>query len=202
MVKHTHPGIMLIDRLETFSRQLQVNNNNVFYGAGLPSSPSNGDVWFEPDALYPQPWTYDSAESEWMSSPFFLDWGAAFFGDSGSIEKALPFYGIAENKIKLRQVIGFIRNTSATAHTGSNYLSFKIDSLFGTGLYTDQYIIPVDTGTNPSALGGNGVRRVLQNPNVWILGTAWTLRLVITETGTITGTCQINFGAYLQYARF
>lgn len=198
---------MILDNVETLVAQQKFGAQNVTYGGNTaPTSPGDGDMWYENPLgtfPYPQPWIWNSSNSLWLSSPFFLDFGLNTFSFSGNVEKAVPFYGVTANKILVRQVVGIVTNTTTVAHDASNYWNFAVRYTTGTATPlpgTNAYTLQVDTGINPSPLGGQASRRFLENPNVWIPGNAWSLRLVATKTGSPSN-ISAHFGYWVQYGR-
>lgn len=177
-----------------------------FGGSSPPSSPVDNEIWFESpigSAPYPQPWQYNAANSIWLSAPFLLDFGSTTFTATNYVEKSIPFYGVTGLKTYVRQIVGIISNQAATAHTSSNYYSFAVRYTTGAAVplpETNLYTLTTDTGINPSALAASASRRVLENPNSFVPGNAWSLRFNATKTGTPSN-IYCHFGIWLQFAR-
>lgn len=197
---------MIVDGIESIARKQKYADQNITFGGSTPPSfPQSGDMWFANpiSTPYPQPWYWDSSNSIWLSAPFYLDFGYQTISSSNFIEKSIPFYGVTGNKILLRQVNSIVTNTTATAHTGSNYYQFAFKYTTGTGTplpETVAYNLTTNTGNNPSALGGSASRRILEDANIFIPGNAWSLRYNTTKVGTPSN-ITIHTGLWVQYSR-
>lgn len=197
---------MIVDSIESITRQQKYADQNVTFGGSTPPNfPQSGDMWYANpiSTPYPQPWYWDSSNSIWLSSPFYLDFGYQVISATNFVEKSIPFYGVTGNKIFLRQVNSIVTNSTATAHTSSNYYQFSFRYTTGTGTplpTTLAYTFATDTGINPSALTGNASRRILEDVNTFLPGNAWSLRYNITKMGAPSNVT-VHTGLWVQYSR-
>ncbi len=195
---------MLIDAVEALSPKQRFGSQNVSFGSVEPLAPSEGDLWYEIPinnlAPYSQPWIWNATNSLWLSQPFFIDFGSATVSATGTFEKPVPFYGATTPKFYVRQVGGIVR-AGATTHGSANYFSFSLRYTTGTSNplpETTAYDLATDTGFNSTALGASNSRRILEYPNVFIPGNAWSLRLAYTRVGSVT----LGLASFYCWAQF
>ncbi len=175
------------------------NSLRITHSTTQPSSPSNGDLWWEPGARYPQPWEWDSASSNWMSQPVShtFDWMAVTA--TNTYPKPVEFYTVTTDKIKLIFINAFIQ-TTGTAQSGTNFYGFQTQYLLGTGVYTLLYNWPENTGTVPSAMGANASRRINLTPNLYLPGNAWNIAFKPISFGT-PGTINVTLTYWMKFPR-
>lgn len=198
---------MILDNVETLISNQKFGAQEVYFGSNVPSAPSDGAMWFENpingSSPYTQPWIWNSSNAVWLSNPFIIDYGSNVFSSSSFIEKSIPFYGVAANRILIRQLTGIITNQTSSAHSSTNNYTFAIRHTLGTDIPLPEvttYNLLTNTGTVPSALSGLAARRVLENPNVWVPGNAWTLRLNAIKSGSPSNV-YCHFALHVQLGR-
>lgn len=183
---------MRLDRLISTAKNYILGGDNglkVTHDTVAPSSPNNGDLWWEPGGKYPQPWEFDSNNGQWMSQVFAMQFPTIKHGFvTGSNGNVWPqptwFYNVAGNRIKVISGSIFVQ-TFATAQTQSvNFINFTIRYLLGTGAYTPLYTFPEDTGNNSPAMTANGFRRINADINLYIPGNAWNLAFIYAPYGS------------------
>lgn len=215
---------MKLDRVQAVNAIQNFGGSEVAYGSGVPSSPSAGMLWFEPDSIFPVPWKWDSTESLWMSAPFILDFGYTNFaiattGSSSWTNRTAPFYGVTGNRIKLKHVFGNLYNTGSVAHNSTRYFTFYLDKFLGNATMTSTLTITPDSvdmaavsytdQTTPEAIpsrpNSTSLKRITQtNLNLWLPGDTWYQRLRATRGGATTGAAgsiAISLIQVLEFAR-
>lgn len=184
---------MRIDRLVSSAKNYILGGDSgqrVTYDTVAPTSPQNGDLWWEPGARYPQPWEFDSSNSQWMSQIFPMNFGTQKYihgttnlqNDFNVAPQPIWFYNVTANRVKV--VSGNIFVKAFTAQTqGTNFINFTARYLTGTGSYTALYTFPEDTGNNSTALAAGGVRRINNNVDLYMPGNAWNLAFIYAVYG-------------------
>lgn len=177
---------------------LQIKGKKVMLGT-QPTSLTNGLLWFETDAIYSQPWEWETANSRWLSNPVLVPFSSEIVSNTFTWVFSIPFYNVSNPKIRALNASIFIANTGA-AHNTTNQYQFRLDYLLGSGAYTTLYNFINNTGDNPSALGANGFRRINENINLDFPGNAWNIRFVATRIGTPPA-IQMSGNVTIRYAR-
>lgn len=166
---------------------IKLGGTTITYSTSAPTSPANGDLWYEPGSRYAAPWEWESSSGLWLSQPVDVLFGREANVSGVTIRRsATEFYNSqygSGNATKLVFVNMFMQ-AGATAHDASNYFTFRIQYLLGTGANTDLLAIDENTGTNPSALGANGLRRINVVTNTYFPGNAWTVGYRIDKVGS------------------
>jgi hypothetical protein len=183
---YSSPSSITVDtkgRVSAIASQSQ----NVTYGVTAPINPSNGDAWFEPGAFFPQPWSWNSAESIWMSAPASLDFGSSAFSQASGTSAVLRpvyFYNTTSNRIQIVQAFGLL-NTGATvsAHTATDYFTFKLQTLKGDATSPDVYTF-TENSANMTSTGATRYKRIAATPNIWLPGNCWTISSAAVRVGS------------------
>jgi hypothetical protein len=182
-----------------------------------PLEKTDGMVWFEPNAIYPQPWTWNATQNLWMTPPMLLDFGnwsatpniqttTAHNIAMARAEKAIPFYGVATSRIQVLQAFGIIRAGAAIAANQEPYIVPRLSWLSGTGAYNNL----TDFQEEIRGMSAQVNRRMLNNfANLWIPGNAWSFAFELSckrsPTNTTTSasypTLTYNVGAYIKMSR-
>jgi hypothetical protein len=173
----------------------------IAYDASAPVNPDNGFIWFEPGAIYPQPWRWDAANQLWLSNTILFDFLSSFSSSSG-VNKAVPFFNNTGNRIKIEHAFGILSNTltGAIAHDSTNFYSFKLRHYLGTGTFSGtEYSFPENTQNIPAT--GITYRRITQNPSIFLPGNSWFLRLEATKNGATATSIQAQISLFLRFAR-
>jgi hypothetical protein len=166
---------------------IKLGNQTITYSTTEPTSPANGDLWYEPGSRYAAPWEWEESSGLWLGQPqdLLMDF---LGGVTTSTRLTYPTefysskYGTAPtSKILFLNV--YVR-AGTLAHTSTNYYTFSVEYLLGTGAFATAYTASTNTGTNPSALGSSGYRRVNETMSVYLPGNAWTIGLLITKIGS------------------
>lgn len=197
---------MKVNFLESASKFLNIGGKRETHDTVAPTNPQNGDCWWEPGARYPQPWEWDSSNSQWMSQLIPLQFGTVKFIPpmSGNNFNVFPqpiwFYNVAANRVKVVSGNIFLQ-TFATAHTqGVNFLNFTVRYVLGTGVLTPLYTFPEDTGNNSTAMTANGFRRINANIDLYLPGNAWNIAFVYSVYGS-PGECHMTPIFWIRMAR-
>jgi hypothetical protein len=215
---------MKIDKVEAISSRQLFGDVEVAYGSGVPSSPSEGMLWFEPGSVFNPPWSWNSTESQWMSAPFVLDYGYTNFsistiGASSWVNRTVPFYSVTGNRIFIKHVFGNLYNTGNVAHNSDLFYTFFLDRFLGSGLMASTLTISPNTvdmaavsyfqQTTPEPIpdrpNSASLRRITQTDvNLWMPGNTWYQRLRATRGGVTTGnsgSIAISLIQIIQFAR-
>lgn len=211
------------DNIETYSQTQKFANVPFHFGASVPigSDLVDGFTWFEPGAVFPQPWTYNMAEGCWMSGSVVIDWeynrhNIVQFG-RGWLYQTLPFYGVTNNRILFRHLFGTLWNVGTVAHTASMYYQYALDRFLGSAVMESTFNIPEDTIglTVPTYATSNGVenkpsstsmKRITQyDLNIWFTGNTWWQRLYYARLGSAASNSGeaigISLKQIIQFAR-
>jgi hypothetical protein len=212
-----------VDNIDTYS-PLQIFNGNRFY-FGNPEPPEgdrvDGFTWFEPNAIFPQPWTWNATESVWLSAPFVYDWGYTTFthtslGANSWSNRVVPFYNETGNRIFVKDIFGIYFNTGSIVHDATQFQTITLerftgqDQLFSIatlnqdskGLAVPTYATSNGIANKPSAASSK--RLTMRNVNVWMTGNTWYQRMRLVRGGTTTtGSLSIGISLtqILQFAR-
>lgn len=177
---------MRLNFLDSVAKYYRIGGTRVTHDTVAPSSPANGDLWWEPGARYPQPWEWDSSQSVWICQPYPVSFNQNLLTHTSGTQgynfmMPVEFYNVTGNRIKLT-MINMVVQTFATAQDASNYYYFTLRYLLGTGLYTAAHTMT----TNTASAGGmtaNNYRRINDYPNVWIPGNAWNIAFINVGVG-------------------
>lgn len=209
---------MKIDFLDSISNGGNFGGNKVFYGLDPASSDlQDGVLWFEPGALFPQPWIWNNAEQIWLSSPVVFNWNYNVFtinsqGGHSWINESLPFYSNINNRIYLKSMFGNLYNVGTVAHDATLYFTFFLERYLGTGLMASTVTLNTDTQglalpnyTNqaspeviPQRPASTSQKRItMLNQNIWLSGNSWYQRLRATRSGGSTAASGVSVGLSL-----
>ena len=165
---------------------------NTTFGYRQPTNPANGHLWFEPDALAPQPWVWDANTSNWRSDVDVVDFPALAVSTGASLTKKFP-----DNTPAI-----WIRNSSAHLRTNGS----------GININTDYYTM------NLRVFNISGVQTILNNftnqgqqlvtsrfsdinHNLYVRNPAY-IEMVITRFGTAPNiTCTNSSTLNIRYVR-
>lgn len=186
----------LIQSAESY---LVANTRRITHSLTMPSSPSDGDLWWEPGAKYPQPWEWESANSLWLAQLTKIGWNNQSLTGTLNFPMPVEFYNNAIPKIKLTFINAYVTN-GASAHDATNYYSFQTRYMTGSGTYTTLLTWTENTGITPGPLGISGLRRINQIPNLYIPGNAWNITFSCTKNGT-AGNCSVAVDQWVRSSR-
>jgi hypothetical protein len=193
-----------VNNLVSASPIVKYGPTTVTYSATQPSGPVNGDLWIEPGSRYPGPWEWEDSSSRWYSPPVDI-----LFPIEANViattrrRSATEFYNSQYGTgaaTKLCFVNIFIAG-GAAAHSATNYFSFNIEYLLGSGVVTNLITTTDNTGTSPSALGANGLRRINQVTSSYFPGNAWTIGYRALLNGTGVSIAELSVKITVKYPR-
>lgn len=180
---------MRLNYLDSVAKYLRVGGVRITHDTVAPSSPANGDIWWEPNAKYPQPWEFDTANGCWMSQTFPMQFGTLKTPvPSGSQPNVWPqpvwFYNVTANRVKVISGSIFVQTFATAQVQGTNFINFSVRYLLGTGTLTPLYVFAEDTGNNSTAMTANGFRRINADINLYLPGNAWNITFVYAVYGS------------------
>lgn len=196
---------MRLDRVEAINNQQLFGNQNVTFSTVEPVTADkvNGAMWFEPGAVFPQPWIYDSTLGVWFSSPYQLTLppDKIYSNPYTWSTFGLYFYNVSATRTKFINTSLFIVNNVATAHTNANYYSI-------TGYYLTSGVPIVETANislvnNTKLLPANGNKRIYEalTSGANTPGNAWGWRFYAEAAGSPPGSITISGFVTIQSAR-
>lgn len=207
---------MKVDNIDSYSPH-QIFNGNPFY-FGNPEPPISdrveGFTWFEPAAIFPQPWTWNATEGIWLSSPLINtfsnnDFVISTTGDTTWSNQSAIFYSTSSNRIFIKDIFGNLYNTGTVAHTSSLYYIFYLDRFLGSDQLQNTVeitpdssgmTIPTYTTSNslPQKPSASSLRRItMRNVNLWLPGNTWYQRFRATRGGATTTASGVKITASL-----
>lgn len=183
---------------------IKLGAQTVTYSTTEPTSPANGDLWYEPGSRYAAPWEWETSSGLWLGQPQDVFFGSLRnLTSSVRIQQPTEFYAAkygTGKSAKLVFVNIYIKN-GGTACTATNYYRFYVEYLLGTNVFTEMYSIPENTGTNPSPLAAYGARRINITPNLYFPANAWTMGFVINKEGAPSDLGEVSTKYTIRYPR-
>lgn len=191
---------MDVNNLVSASPIVKYGSTTTTYSATQPSSPANGDLWAEPGVRYPGPWEWESSSSRWYSPPVDILFPIETNVTATTRRRsATEFYnsqygtGVAT---KLCFINIFIAGGSV-AHSATNYFSFDIEYLLGSGVVTNL----ITATDNTASLGANGFRRINQVTANYFPGNAWTIGYRALLNGSGVSITELSVKITVKYPR-
>lgn len=189
------------DGLTTDANLFLVGNSRlVNFGATEPTLKNNGDLWFEPGAYFPQPWTWDSSVNFWLSNPILEDFGSvAVTGSSGILRPTLN-YGVNTGRLKILRAVIALTETSGLTHSTLNYYTFNVSYYNASNALTTLYTLNTRSDT-ATALQANGYKTIQEDVNLFIPGDAKNMRIGYVKTGASTANMNLTAYYLMRYTR-
>jgi hypothetical protein len=194
---------MDVNNLVSASPTNQFGSVKNTYSSTAPTSPSNGDLWYEPGSRYGAPWEWESSSSRWYSQPVDIQYPAelnltATTRRRGATEFYNSQYGTGQATKLL--FVNIVAVAGAVAHNATNYFTFDIEH-FSSGVFNTLVTTTDNTGTTPSALGANGSRRINQTTSLYFPGNAWTIGYRAVLNGSGVSLAELSVKITVRYPR-
>ena len=190
---------MDVNNLVSASPIVKYGSTTVTYSPSA-SGPANGDLWNEPGSRYPGPWEWEASTSRWYSPPVDILFPIETNVTATTRRRsATEFYNSQYGTgaaTKLCFVNIFIAG-GAAAHSATNYFSFNIEYLLGSGVVTNL----LTTTDSTLSLGANGLRRINQVTSSYFPGNAWTIGYRALLNGTGVSIAELSVKITVKYPR-
>lgn len=162
---------------------IKIGNQTITYSTTEPASPANGDLWYEPGSRYPAPWEWESSSNLWLAQP--QDISTEYEQVVNSTQRwtyPTEFYNSKYGSGPAAKLVfvNVLARAANSAHTATDYFTFNVEYLLGTGSYSTAYT----TTTNTIGLNASTARRINETMSIYIPGNAWTIGIITYKVGS------------------
>lgn len=152
--------------------------DNVTFGSTEPANPPNDHLWFQPNAIAPQPWTRDASSNNWRSPIIAVDFPApSVITGSQSLSKKFQS-GIT--KVWIESSSSQLRTVGSSGATSSNYYQLQLRIWNTSGVATNI----VDFNNQNQALNTSRFNDSIHN--IYITNPLY-IEMIVTRLGAATG---------------